>query len=406
MILADRASVHSKLDHIADLYRRSGMPQAAHLDVTYRCDLDCVHCYLDEKDRWPEMKREEWLDAITQVAGLGAWELAFSGGEIFARPDMLDMLAHSAQLGFRSRIKTHAGNIDDALAREVAKLRVWRADVSIYSLDPDVHDAITAVPGSLERSMRGIEALLRTDMRVRVNVSVFRSNLDELEDINAVIRKMGANPAFSTQMYPDQSGSAMLDALQLTGEELWEADRRIIQMRADAEIREEILPRRFNLQEEICGAGRTLIYIAPDGAVWPCVQFPMALGNLRDKPLAEIWNNNPLRQQIVDFTNDDRTECKSCGGASMCFYCPGEAYKRTGDFRKAPDVFHMRTLSQMHAHKHALGLDLDEDDFASVPAHDPDELTPRKRNFVFPIYRPDRLKTQRAAVAAATKSAG
>lgn len=395
MIIKDRAALHEKLDTVLGLYRQEGMPQNAHLDITYRCDLDCVHCYLDEKNEWPEMKTKEWLSVLDQLAELGVWELGWSGGEVFARPDFQTLLQHASDLGFRNRVKTHAGNVDEALARRMAEMRVWRVDVSVYSLDAGVHDGITGVPGSLAATLKGIDALLTTDIKIRVSVSVFRSNFFELEDMDAHFHGLGASPTFSTTMFPDQSGSAMLDDLQLTGEELSDAERRIMAMRKKVVPMRELQPKRFGYSADVCGAGRSLIYVSPDGAVWPCVQFPMSLGNLRENSLLEIWRDSEERKKLVAFTNNERTGCKDCSGNTMCFYCPGEAYRRTGDFKKAPDVFHMRTVARMHAYRDVLGMPLDDDDFASVPKFQTKVLTEPKRKFVFPIYRPEKKGGQR-----------
>ena len=81
-------------------YERSGLPFAAHLDLTYRCDLDCKHCYLDDK-AWPEMTTAEILRLLEQLSTSGVLDLRWSGGEVLRRPDFLQLLARAAELGFR-----------------------------------------------------------------------------------------------------------------------------------------------------------------------------------------------------------------------------------------------------------------------------------------------------------------
>ncbi len=149
MILKDVNAARERIGRFRDLFAAKERIYLAHLDLTYRCDLDCVHCYLDEKNDWPEMKTAEWLSVIDQLGEMGVATVLFSGGEVFARPDFPELLQRTAHHGIRSIVKTHAGNLDAARAKALAVALVDQLDVSVYSLSPDVHDAVTQVPGSL-----------------------------------------------------------------------------------------------------------------------------------------------------------------------------------------------------------------------------------------------------------------
>ena len=93
-----------------------------HMDLLYACDLDCKHCYLDDKSR-PQVSTEAIIDVLKQGAELGAMQVLFSGGEIFLRPDFLELLKHACGHGFASTLKTHAGNITPEIAALSDSLR-------------------------------------------------------------------------------------------------------------------------------------------------------------------------------------------------------------------------------------------------------------------------------------------
>ena len=139
-----------------------------------------------------------------------------------------------------------------------------------------------------------------------------------------------------------------------------------------------------------CGAGATLAYIAPDGAVWPCVMFPMSCGNLREQSFSEIWYGSRRRTDLRDFTNADRDDCLSCAASGACQYCVGEAYKRTGDYRKAPPIFHHRTRTWVKALGVTAGETWPAEKWATVPSGEEPLAAERPRNFVFPIHRPQK----------------
>src|SRR5437660_10933153 len=86
---------------------RLGVPISVQLDVTYRCNERCVHCYLDHDDHG-EMTLAEIKDLLDQLAGAGVFFLTISGGEIFLRPDLFDILEHARALMFSVKIKTNA----------------------------------------------------------------------------------------------------------------------------------------------------------------------------------------------------------------------------------------------------------------------------------------------------------
>src|SRR5258707_654564 len=142
-----------------------GVPLSVQLDLTYRCNEQCVHCYLDHEDHG-EMTTAEIKHLLEEMAEAGAFILTLSGGEIFLRKDFFEILEHARQLTFCIKLKTNAVLIREAQAARLRDLGVESIQVSIYSHRPDVHDAITKVPGSLRRSLNAIRFLRSQGLKV------------------------------------------------------------------------------------------------------------------------------------------------------------------------------------------------------------------------------------------------
>lgn len=368
-------------------YERSGCPNDAQLDVTYRCDLDCQHCYLDNRDTWPELTTQEWLRVLDQLAEIGIWNLGWSGGETLLRKDLLELLAYAHSRGFNSNVRTHAGGMTPAMAEELARLCVTKVKVSIYSLNPAIHDAFTRRPGSLAASLAGMAAARAAGLATHADVVVQAQTVEEIPAIAAYFDARGMTCDFGTNIYRDHLAREALDLLELTSDQRIRARELIWKVKAGPL---DFVPRAAEHPNKgPCGAGRTYLYIAPDGAVWPCVMFPMELGHLRQNTLREIWDHSPQRQAILAFTNKNRGACNSCGGSDVCFYCPGEAFKHTGDFKKPPEHFHARTRDLMRGLELARGPRYSAEDWASTPAGGERAAPPKK--FLFPIYRPVRM---------------
>src|SRR4029077_18013691 len=135
-----------------------GVPLAIHLDVTYRCNERCVHCYLDHNDHG-EMSTAEIKDVLDQLAEAGTFFLTLSGGEVLMRRDFFDILEYARRLRFNVRIKTNGVMIRQREAKRMVELGVENIQISIYSHRSEVHDAITKLPGSLKRSVEAIRFL-------------------------------------------------------------------------------------------------------------------------------------------------------------------------------------------------------------------------------------------------------
>src|SRR5271168_2458504 len=134
------------------------IPISVQIDLTYRCNERCVHCYLDHDDHG-EMTTLEIKNLLYELASAGVFILTFSGGEIMLRKDFFEILEHARALTFCVKLKTNAILIREREAQRIRALGVDSIQVSIYSHRAEVHDAITKVPGSLKRSLDAIRFL-------------------------------------------------------------------------------------------------------------------------------------------------------------------------------------------------------------------------------------------------------
>ncbi len=376
------------------LLTEQGIPIRAHLDITYRCDLDCEHCYLDDKDDRRELATEEWLRVVDELADWGVQRLGWSGGEVFARADFFTLLEHSVRRGFINIIKTHAGNIDRDLALRLRALDVQRIDISLYSLSAPVHDGITRIPGSLSATLRGIAALRAVGHIVSVQVMPFRANMLEIEDMIAFLEGLGCVASIAPGLKADNGGGLAVLDLDLSYEERIELER--IRLRvALRQGHKGWRPGVVAAEDQPCEIGTGRIYFGPDGAIFPCVTYPSAIGHVRSGPIRAQWDASPLRRQLAAWTNAKRTSCLSCGASAGCGYCAGAAFKATGDHDVAPPYFHERSRAKAVAYELERGVALGDAFWASVPTG---EAPVVKRRGQFPIFRAQ--KTGKAALAA------
>src|SRR5437588_11854099 len=111
------------------------------------------------------MTTSEIKAVLDQVAEAGTFMLTFSDGEVFMRRDFVDLVEHARRLLFAVRIKTNGVMIRDYEARRLRALAVDQIQISVYSHRPEVHDAITKLPGSWKRSIAAIRFLKSHGLR-------------------------------------------------------------------------------------------------------------------------------------------------------------------------------------------------------------------------------------------------
>ncbi len=311
---------------------RLGIPLGAQLDLTYRCNERCVHCYLDHDDHG-EMTLAEITGLLDQLAAAGVFFLTISGGEIFLRPDLWDILEHARRLTFSVKIKTNAILIKEtAQARRLADLGLESVAISIYSDRPEVHDGITLVAGSLERSLQGARLLRAEGIKVSFANALMKQNLDDYRAVKALAQEIGASYTVDPTITPMMDGDRSILDLNVAEEALRRVVHDIELIGPGDNVEEFCAPPAgpYSAEDALkripCSAGHTACYISPYGDVYPCVQFPLPCGNVRKTKFADIWRNSPQFAEVRSITLGDLEGCSSCKNQPNCSRCPGLAY--------------------------------------------------------------------------------
>ncbi len=307
------------------------IPLSVHIDLTMRCNELCRHCYRVIEER-PELTTDELKALLGDLARAGTLYLAFSGGEVFLRKDLLELIEHARQLRFDVRLKSNALLITKAKAERLRALGVRQVDISIYSADPAVHDWVTKVPGSLERSLQGAVLLKDAGVTVKLNCPLMRQNVGQYKEVRALAERLGALSGFDPMITAKNDGNTSTVKLRITG-------RQLIQVLQDPAMNpdvgktdvREIPSVRPDLGEIPCGASHNACYISAYGDVQPCVAMPIACGNVRDEPFEEIWRRSPEMLRVRSIRIRDLHTCSSCAASRFCTRCPGQALVENGD---------------------------------------------------------------------------
>lgn len=315
-------------DTLVTSYVASGGLMEAHCDLLYPCDLDCEHCYLDDKVR-PQRSTAFWKDVFQQLAARQVLFLHLSGGEIFLRKDLFELVAHARSLGLMVCLKTHGGLITSEHARKLAQLGVSKVNVSYYSHRPEVHDAITRRPGSQKRTLEGLRALAAEGVNTTVNLIVMERNVGDVAEVLRQCRELELSCSVSTEIRSAQSGSTTPLDVALDVDE--RVDFHALALLPSSACKVDGVTNDWGTRR-ICGAGNTSIYIDPEGRVMPCSFWPVEMGTLsEDASLDAVLDSSAFFAEVRDFRNKHRHSCQSCAGRDICHFCPGQSWQETRD---------------------------------------------------------------------------
>ena len=303
------------------------IPLSVQLDLTYRCNERCIHCYLDHHDHG-EMTTAEIKDLLDQMADAGVFYLTISGGEILMRRDFFDILEYARLRTFCIKLKTNGILIRKQEADRIKALGVESVQISIYSHVPEVHDAITKLPGSLKQSIEAIRRLRAHGIHVIMANVLMVQNVHDYAGVRALAAELGAQFIMDPTITPMMDGDRSILNLNVDEAALREVfqNESLVGGNIEEFCAPPLAPGEDDMDQLPCSAGHTACYVSPYGDVYPCVQFPLPSGNVRRMKFVDIWRDSPQLNEVRSIKLRDMPTCSKCTHGGTCTRCPGLAY--------------------------------------------------------------------------------
>jgi radical SAM protein with 4Fe4S-binding SPASM domain len=307
------------------------------VELTHRCHLDCVHCYLEDNHvheaKPRELTFEELCQLIDELAAAGCLFLTLSGGEIFLRRETLEVARYARQQGLALRLFTAGLLLTPELISAIQALYPLSVEFSLYSADKaDLHDAVTRAPGSHGKTVWAIRELVARHVPVVIKTPLMREIFPEYPGLVRLAQSLGAAYLLDPTVTPKNDRNQSTCALRLTPDQLT-----VLYADPALPVAEEIRtlasrqhPR--DPEDEVCNLGKTGCAISPFGDVYPTLGFPWPAGNIREQPFRTIWRNAPLLNKLRALRVKDLGACSGCEKFSYCNRCCMWALMDDGDF--------------------------------------------------------------------------
>lgn len=332
------------------------VPRLVFWELTRECNLHCIHCRAEagQGQYEGELTLSEIGHIIDEIAAHYSPILVLTGGEPLYRSDIFEIADLARHAGLKTALATNGTLVDGDVARRIRESGFQRVSVSLDGGNAATHDGFRGIPGSFDRALKGIEHLVSEGVDFQVNTTISRRNIDEIDEIMGLARRIGAKALHLFMLVPVGCGVKIAESEMISKERYesvlnWFYDRssetslelkatcaphyyRILRQRAKEEGR--ILSFETDGMSAVtrgCLAGAGVCFISHIGDVQPCGYLPLKAGNLRESSFSDIWGKSPLFHSLRNLDNLTG-KCGICEFKSACAGCRARAYYETGDY--------------------------------------------------------------------------
>jgi len=313
------------MTRLADQMKRGlDAPICLTWELTYACNLDCVHCLSSSGRRDPrELSTDEALRVVDELRAMQVFYVNIGGGEPMLRRDFFTIIDYATTSGVGVKFSTNGTYIDDAAARRLAAMDYLDVQISIDGADADTNDRVRG-RGSWATARRAMDALAAADFgEFKISVVVTRENVTQLDDLLAIADGYGAQLRI-TRLRPAGRGADTWHRLHPTDAQQHDLYHWLL-AHGDRVLTGDSF---FHLNAlgdplpglNLCGAGRVVCLIDPIGDVYACpfvIHDEFRAGNVRDPGgFAAVWRTSDLFAELRE--PESAGACASCGAYDAC----------------------------------------------------------------------------------------
>ncbi|HSL02305.1 MAG TPA: radical SAM protein [Nitrospiraceae bacterium] len=336
------------LDAISRKAAKTRRPEGVTFELTYGCNLRCVHCYNPTHRALPhELTTSEICALLKQIADLGVLTVTFTGGEPSVRPDIGDILREARRQGLMIHLMTNATRITPSFTDLLYEVGVSQINVSIYGATEAVYERMTAVPGSYRQFRQGLLNLAAAALPVVVRMPVTTINHEEIQAGRQLVESLHMKFQYCLEIMSTVTGDQTPLQYRLAPDMKVRIDQELLPHRETSASEESCSGDQSFIE---CACGQSRCAITPYGEMNLCAAFPVPRYDLRTGTVKEGWE--VLKRTVDRAYPSERYECPNCEVRPHCRQGRSDAWLETGDMSCC--LPHFKEWAQLEHHTHAL----------------------------------------------------
>jgi len=320
------------------LYRPLGdkrYPLSGSLELTPRCNLQCVHCYINEQPGCRAAMEEELSTAgikqiLDQVADAGCLFLLLTGGEPLLRADFPELYLYARRRGLIITLFTNATLLTPRMIEMFVSAPPSKIEVSVYGATRETYEAVTRIPGSYDRFIHGLELLQQSGLNFSLKSVILSLNRHELAAMQVLAQRFAIRLRYDGTVWPRLDGTDSVFRFRLSMQEMLDLDREDPERMASwSQVYQ--LGRGLTLRSERvfhCGAGFRSFHIDSSGKLSVCMMARQTTYDVNALGFDTAWQKLGALRTLKRSRD---TACLRCTAAGVCSQCPGWSQLAYGD---------------------------------------------------------------------------
>jgi radical SAM protein with 4Fe4S-binding SPASM domain len=304
-----------------------GKPQLTnlHIELTSKCNERCVHCYIPHENKISNIDPDLFYNVLEQCKNMRLLHLTLSGGEPMLHKNFSDFLRKCKEYDFSVNVLSNLTLLDNDIIKEMKANPLLGVQVSLYSMNPDIHDEITQMKGSFEKTKSAILKLIENDIPLQISCPIMKQNKNCYDDVLkwADKHKIHVGDDYVIIARYDHTTKnlncrlSINEVKDLINDKIANNAKYLEQMEMDAEKKKNVTPNDF-----VCSVCHSSICISDNGNVYPCAGWQdYIVGNVKETSLNDIWDNSVKVQYLRDLRNHDFPKCIQCADKEFCTMC-------------------------------------------------------------------------------------
>lgn len=322
------------------LDRKEHFPWSGHFELTYRCNLNCIHCYCKgSEDKSRELDTKEIKNIIDIIYKEGCLFLTFSGGEPLVREDFLEIYSYAKEKGFITTIFTNAALFTKKIIDYLKKSPPHRIEITLNGITKETYESITQVRGSFFKVTENIKALAKGKLPLKIKSNSLKQNKGEIFKIKKWTEDLLGRPSdnkyffqYDTMIYPRLNGDKTPLDYRLSFEEMQESKIQDSDMWKEYQKGLHIDMPKLTRDKKFlyhCNSWFTNFFINPYGRLKFCEFSEKFSVDLKTTSFREGFYK--IFPNILNERFKTDSMCINCGLRPVCCQCPAKAALETAN---------------------------------------------------------------------------
>jgi radical SAM protein with 4Fe4S-binding SPASM domain len=325
------ARIHNKKRHF---------PLTGLLELTYRCNLDCIHCYCkgsEDKDR--ELSTRDWIKILEVLRKEGCIWLVLTGGEPLIRDDFLEIYSCARKKGFIISLFTNGLGLRDEIVDYLAEFPPFSIEITLNGITRDTYESISQIKGSFAKVIRNIRLAAAKKLPLLLKTNCLKQNKHQVGEIKAFCDKLLGKPSknkyfyrYDPMIYPRLNGDKTPCQYRLSFREMIEVQKQDVDIwREYQEGLHVDLPDLERNRDFLyrCNSWMTRFIINPYGRLKFCGFSDKFSVDLKTASFKEGFYN--VFPKLLNEKFKTHSKCRDCKLRPICYQCPARAFLETGD---------------------------------------------------------------------------